>query len=146
EVESGLVDARRTGPARVRKPGTERDVRGGVLVQQRVAVRAARLPDPRRAVDECDLAEAAGVPVGIEECGEELLVVLVRSLELDEAAAAELAGDALDRPAAEVERPGAAERAAGSRRRWAREHLLGRHVRRGRTALRSLAASHPASP
>ena len=124
--------------ARLPEAGAERDVRDGVLVEQRVRVHAARPADARGRVDERHLAEPVGVPVGVDVRREELAVVLVVGFEPHEPTAAELARDALDRPPAEVERPRAAEGALRSRRIGAREVLFRRDVPGEQKALRVL--------
>src|SRR5207248_9371950 len=117
-----------------------------VLVQQRVEVRAAALPDPRRRIDERDLAEPAPVllRVAVDVARHEVAVVLVGRVEPDGLAPAELAPQALDQPSLERERERARERPFGRPCVRARERLLRRHVRReGRTGVRLLEPAEP---
>src|SRR5262249_45264435 len=90
----------------------EREVRGRVLVEQRVVVDAARLADPRGGVDECDLPETAPHPIGVDETGDEVAIVVRVGFEPDEPAVRELTPESMNEPAAERERKRAAERPA----------------------------------
>src|SRR5690242_17039420 len=77
EVDGGAVQAaHRLLRARADEAGTERDVRGRVLVEERVEVDATGLTDARPAVDECDLPEPATGRVGVEVRGDEIAVRL----------------------------------------------------------------------
>src|SRR4051812_13526899 len=145
EVEAGAVHASALALlARVAEAGAERDVRRGVLVEQRVVVDQLLASDPRRRVHERDLAETAVVRLRVEEGGEEVAVGVALRLEAHEPPAAELPRDPLDQAPVHRERVGAAEdaiRCAGVR---AREHLLGRDVRRDDVAVGvALAAAAP---
>src|SRR5919106_2379286 len=150
EVEVRAVDAVRAAAPRGLHPRlveavAERDVRGGVLVDERVRVVPLHPADAGGAVDEGELAQARGARVGGEEGREQLAIGLVGGLEADEAPAAELAGDALDQAAAEGQRPRAAEGTRGGAGGRAREVLLGREVRRDEATVRvRLLAPEPA--
>ena len=96
------------------------------------------LPIRGRPVDERHLAEAPRAGIDVEERGQEVAIVVRRSLEPDEPPAAELAGDPADLAAVERERARAAKRALGRARLRAREALLGREVRRQELAVRVL--------
>src|SRR5579862_5278685 len=106
---------RRLLRARAAEAGAERDVRGRVLVEERVEVRHAALADARRRVDECDLAEAASVllRIAVDVARDEVAVLVVRRGEPDEPAAAKLAAQPVDQPPLERERERARERALG---------------------------------
>ena len=104
EMDGRAVHAlRRPLPCACRRSPAERDVRGRVLVEQRVEVGAPGLADARRRVDERDLAEPAAVPprVAVDVRGDEVAVVVRVGLEPDEPAAAELAAQPVDQPAVE---------------------------------------------
>ena len=100
-----------------------------VLVEQGVVVDAAGLTDARGGVDERNLAEPPPHPVGVDEAGDEVTVVVGVGLEPDEPSFRELPAEPVDQTAAEGEREGALERPARLPRVRAREDLLGRHVR-----------------
>ena len=102
------------GLAAVAEAEPERDVRGGVLVEQRREVRPPGRADARGAVEQRDLAQPPGAAIAREIGGEELAILVGRRLDAHEAAAPELAGDALDHAARERERPRAAERRRSS--------------------------------
>ncbi len=107
--------------------GAERDVRRGVLVEERVVEDEPGPPDARGAVDERDLAEPRGAVVGRGVRPHQLLAV-VRA-DLDGAAALEAHLEPADDRALDLERVGRADDAVDAARVGRREHLLGRHVR-----------------
>ena len=98
------------GRAGVAEAQAEGDVRRGVLVEQRREVRPAGRADARAVVHERQLAEPRGAAVAREVAGEELAVAVVVGLDAHEAAAPELARDALDHAARDGQRARAAER------------------------------------
>ena len=100
-----------------------------VLVEQRVVVDATGLADARGGVDERRLAQPPPHPVGVDEGGDEVAIVVRVGLEPDEPAVGELAAEPMNQPAAERERERAAERPVRPARIRAREHLLGRDIR-----------------
>src|SRR6266404_152732 len=150
QVDGGLVDTARgllrPGPS---ESGSERDMGGRVLVEQRLVVRTPTLSDARRGVDERDLAQPSPVSglVAVEVARHEVAVVGVLRLEADEPAAAELAAQPFDQAPLEREREPARERTLGRGCVRARERLLGRDVRGGHRAVRRpLLAAEPRRP
>src|SRR5205823_1046945 len=71
--------------ARAAEACAERDVRGGVLVEERVEIRASALSDPRCRVDERDLAEPPSVArrVAVDVRRDEISAFLLVGLEPD---------------------------------------------------------------
>src|SRR5436305_8629315 len=104
EVRRRAVDRAR-GRLRPRAPeaAAEGDVRGGVLVEQRVVVDTACFADAGGGVDERDLAEPAPAFVRVDVGGDEVAIVLRIRVETDEPASRELAAQAVDEAAAEGE-------------------------------------------
>src|SRR5207248_8574305 len=103
DVRLGAVDpvallADRHG-ARLREARAECHVRGGVLVEEAVVVDEAGLADPRRRVDESDLAQPVGVRNRAEVAREPVAVGVAPRLQTHETAAAELAGEVFDHAA-----------------------------------------------
>src|SRR4051795_7434377 len=96
--------------------GAEGDVRGGVLVEQRVEVRAARLADPRCRIDERYLADPAALAgrVAVDVGGDEVASFVVVGFETDEPAVRELPAQPVDALALEGQRERAGERPVGS--------------------------------
>ena len=121
----------------------ERDVRGRVLVEQRVHERQPCTPHAGVAVDERDLAEVARAFVGLDLLAHDLLAA--RRLHLDDLAVREAKLEVADDRALDHERERRADRPFGAAQVRAREDLLGRQVRDVRLAPRGLGlGGHPA--
>src|SRR5581483_11944192 len=86
--------------------------------------------DPRRGVDERDLAEPPPHAVGVDEGGHEIAIGVRVGLEPHEPSVREFAAEPVDQPAPERERERALEGAVRLPGVRAREDLLRRHVRR----------------
>ena len=80
---------------RLRDRRAERDVRGGVLVEERVVEDEAGLSDPRAAVDERDLAEPRGAVVARDVRADQVLALV--GVDLDRAAVLEADPEAAHR-------------------------------------------------
>src|SRR6188472_2188548 len=121
----------------------EGDMRGCVLVEQGVEVRAPRLADPRGRVDERNLAEPPAVAgrVALDVRSDEVAAFLGFGFEAYEASLGELPAQPFDALALERERERAGERPVRPCSVRARERLLRRHVRRDLHTRRGLLLS-----
>jgi hypothetical protein len=124
---------------------SERDVAGGVLVEQGIEEQEAALRDRRGMRHQRDLAEAPRAVVAVEHFFEHVLAA--RGLRLDDPSGLEPDRDAVDQRALIGERLGADDMAIDPARVRGREHLFGRDVRiAGDAVLRRRCAPLPLMP
>src|ERR1700733_5570685 len=120
----------------------ERDVAGGVLVEQRVEEQEAALRDRRGVRHQRDLAKAARALVAVEHFVQNVLTA--RGLRFDDASALKADCDVVDERPLIGERLGARDMAVDATRMGRRKHLFGRNVRiAGDAVLRRRRAALP---